>query len=202
MPTPEKLSRDTYDGTLRIRDALQLYFHANGFSADGGYNDKWVKFRVGPFYVIFPNIQSRVNAVRFHDIHHIVTGYRTNFVGEGEIGAWELGSGCSHFKTAWYLNGTAFAAGVFFSPKKFLRAYVRGLHTKNLYDARAYDDTLLSKSVTELQHELGTFQADCEPTSSERVNFYIFSLKMWFLCGLPLLLVYTVPIFLIWRFVF
>ena len=84
-----------YDDDLTLRDARRIYFDANGFGADGGYHDAWVRFDLGPLPVAFPNTPSRVRAVRFHDLHHIATGYETTTVGEGEIAAWELGGGCA-----------------------------------------------------------------------------------------------------------
>ncbi len=38
-----------------------------------------------------------VGAVRVHDVHHVVTGDGTAWIGEAEIGAWEIGSRCGDY---------------------------------------------------------------------------------------------------------
>jgi hypothetical protein len=42
---------------------------------------------VGPLAFKIPNTPSRKRAVRYHDLHHTLTGYRTDFRRECEIGA-------------------------------------------------------------------------------------------------------------------
>ena len=98
------------DGTMRA--ARARYFEANAFGADGGYDDAWVHLKVGPLPVSFPHTRERVRAVRYHDLHHVVTGYDTDLIGEFEISAWELGAGCKDFWAAWFLNLAGVAAGV------------------------------------------------------------------------------------------
>ena len=62
-----------YDPELTLSQAVKQYFVANKFGDNGGYNDRWVEVKLGPipFYVL--NTQERVRAVRFHDLHHILT---------------------------------------------------------------------------------------------------------------------------------
>ena len=72
----------TYDDALSLRDARQRYFTANGF--DGSYSERWVKLKAGPFTFGFPNAPGRVRAVKLHDLHHVVTGYATDLIGEME----------------------------------------------------------------------------------------------------------------------
>src|SRR5690349_22715918 len=97
-------SRDAYQDELSLEQARRLYFQRNGFGADGGYGARWVTVRLGPLPFSFPNSAARVRAVRYHDLHHIVTGYRTNLVGEAEIASFELASGCTRFPAAYHLN--------------------------------------------------------------------------------------------------
>src|SRR5690349_11954766 len=93
-----------YDEGLSMRAARAIYFDVNRFGADGGYGDAWVDFKLGPLPVPFPNTRARVRAVRYHDLHHVLTGYDTSTIGELEISAWELGAGCKDFAAAWQLN--------------------------------------------------------------------------------------------------
>jgi hypothetical protein len=83
-----------------LAHARDDYFRVNGFGANGGYDDAWVDFKLGPIPMPFPNTPSRKRAVRFHDLHHALTGYATDVRGEFEISAWEIGSGCAEYDDA------------------------------------------------------------------------------------------------------
>ncbi|HSO31503.1 MAG TPA: hypothetical protein VLT33_03275, partial [Labilithrix sp.] len=72
MPVP-------YPPDLTMRAARALYFENNGFGADGGYGAAWVDFKLGPLPFPFPNTPQRIDAVKFHDLHHVLTGYDTDF---------------------------------------------------------------------------------------------------------------------------
>lgn len=139
--------------TLTMAEARAAYFQLNQFGEDGGYGDRWVKVKVGPIPLWFPNTPARVRAVRFHDLHHVLTGYQTNFTGECEIAAWEIATGCGRHTAAWGLNLTGLGAGLFCAPRAVFRAFVRGRHTENLYH-RPWDDALLRRSVEGLAREL------------------------------------------------
>jgi len=152
-----------YPGSLSLRDARRGYFDANGFGDDGGYSKRWVKVKVGPAAFWFPNTQGRVQAVRYHDLHHVATGYDTDLPGEGEIGAWEIASGCRGFFAAWWLNLIAMCFGAFLAPGRIFRAFVRGRHSRNLYGER-FDEALLASSVADVRARLG-LAGDAPPTS-------------------------------------
>lgn len=117
-----------------LREARDRYFSENGFGPSGGYDDKWVDFKLGPLPFPFPNSPARVKAVRYHDLHHVITGYATNIVGEFEISAWEIAAGCKSMAAAWVLNLGGLAAGVFRCPKRTFAAFVRGRRHETLYD--------------------------------------------------------------------
>src|SRR5262245_36953711 len=90
-----------YEPMMSVLEARARYFAENSFVEDGGYSDKWVTiFKLGPLRLGFPNTAGRIAAVRYHDLHHLATGYDTDFIGEAEIAAWELGSGCEQFPAA------------------------------------------------------------------------------------------------------
>src|SRR5262249_39395650 len=114
----------TYEDAMTMLDARQRYFDANGF--DGSYSERWVKLQAGPLALYFPNAEGRRRAVRFHDLHHIATGYQTTWTGEGEIAAWEIASGCGRFVWAWMLNLGGLAIGLLIAPRAIFRAFVRG----------------------------------------------------------------------------
>ena len=141
-----------YKDTLTLEAARKKYFHYTGLN-EKGYQARWVLVELGPFPFIFPNTKSRKMAVPFHDFHHILTGYDTDLVGEGEIGAWELASGCSQYAAAFVLNTMAATTGFFLSPKRILRAFVRGRKSRNLY-GRKLTSKLMATQVGKLRQEL------------------------------------------------
>src|SRR6185436_2766095 len=110
---------------LVLRDALQLYFSQYHFK-DGGYADRWFKIKFGPVFIPLPNIKARVDAVKIHDIHHIMNEYPATWKGEAEIGAWELAGGCGRFWVGWILNAGSFFIGLFFFPKATFNAFLKG----------------------------------------------------------------------------
>lgn len=123
----------TYPETMTMREARKLYFEANGFGETGGYDDAWVDFKLGPIPMPFPNTKGRVEAVRYHDLHHLLTGYDTNFLGELEISAWELAAGCKGYGAAWALNLGGIAGGVLRAPRRVFAAFVRGRRDRTIY---------------------------------------------------------------------
>jgi hypothetical protein len=159
----------SHEATLTLRQARERYFEENGFGQDGGYSARWVRVDVGPVPVWFPNSAERVRALRFHDLHHVVTDYRTDFPGECEISAWEIAGGCTNHWAAWALNLSGMGAGLFFMPRRVARAFQRGLHTRNLYRAE-YGEALLSKSVEEMRRELGLEAPVPAPTGKDRLT--------------------------------
>ncbi len=141
-----------YSDALTVREARRLYFDANGFG-EGGYDAKWVKLKIGPLPVAFPNTAQRIRSVRLHDLHHVVTDYATDWTGEAEIGAWEIASNCRDHYAAWVLNLFAFAIGLAIAPVAVWRAFLRGRHSANLYDDD-FRESMLDERVRELRTRL------------------------------------------------
>src|SRR5690606_19170971 len=111
---------------------------------------------------------------RYHDLHHVVTGYRTDVVGEAEIGPWEVGSGCGGFAAAWVLNLYAMVLGLLWgAPGAVFRAFVRGRRTRNLYGV-PFDDALLDTPLGALRARLGLDAVGVAPPAArlgERLAF-------------------------------
>jgi hypothetical protein len=159
---------DNWDASLTLQRARAEYFQFNGFGDDGGYSDAWVDFKLGPIPFPFPNTPARIKAVRYHDLHHVLTGYQTDFIGELEISGWEVGSDCADMYAAWVLNLAGFATGMVLAPRRTFAAFVRGCRSKSLYRV-SYDDKLLARTVGDMRVELGL---DCSPgpaTMSDRI---------------------------------
>lgn len=159
----------TYDDAMSMLDARQRYFEENGF--DGSYGERWVKLKAGPIPIYFPNAEGRRRAVKLHDLHHVATGYQTNWTGEVEIGAWEIAGSCGRFAWAWFLNLQAFGIGLAIAPRALLRAYVRGRHSSNLYHQGDFRDALLERSVGDVRHALGLDRPVPAATASDVATF-------------------------------
>ena len=155
---------------MTLAEARAMYFARNGFGDDGGYTKRWVTFKLGPFPVGFPNTAGRKRAVRFHDLHHVVTAYPTTTAGEGMIGSWEIATGCRALPVAWMLNFTGFSAGLVLAPRAVYRAWVRGRHTKNLY-GDDFGDALLAETVATARARLGLDGGAPVPTLADNVSF-------------------------------
>jgi hypothetical protein len=152
---------------MMVRNARADYFAANGFT-EAHYQDRWVKIRIGPIPITFPNSASRRRALPLHDLHHVATGYPTTFTGEAEISAWELAGGCRDYWAAWLFGFAGFAYGLVIAPRRTYRAFVRGRHSTPLY-RDGWHDNLLDLTVAELERRIAT---DAKPaTWRDRLAF-------------------------------
>lgn len=148
-----------YDPQMSVREARARYFADNAFGEDGGYGASWVTLlQLGPLPLGFPNSPSRVRAVRYHDLHHLVTGYDTDMAGEAEISAFELGGGCGDLHFAWFINVLGMAWGLLLVPERTRKAFVRGANSRNLY-AHTYDEAWLDEPLGQLRARLGVDDA-------------------------------------------
>lgn len=163
----------TYEPSMTLGAARQRYFDVNGF--DGSYGERWVKLKAGPIPIWFPNAEGRRRAVRFHDLHHIVTGYQTDWTGEAEIGAYEIAGGCGPYVWAWMLNLQALAVGLFIAPRAMLRAFVRGRRAATLYHQGEFQESLLTQSVGEMRRALRLDQPPSPTTAADVAAFVAWS---------------------------
>ena len=165
------------EASLTLREGREAYFAENGLPSDGGYADNWVVIKVGSVPVfLFRNTASRKRDVPFHDLHHVLTGYPTTLVGEGEIGAWELGSDCSASPVAVLLNCQIFGMLLLLHPRRMFRAFMRGRRAGNLYGC-SHDDQLLSRSIAEMREELRVDAPIGEPKPEDRRAFWRWSAR-------------------------
>jgi len=140
--------------SLTVAEARSQYFAEAGFPPDGGYAAKFVQLaKLGPIPIGFPNSDARRKAVGLHDLHHVATGYKTDWTGEGEISAWEVASGCGRMWFAWYINLQGMVMGWLVNPGATWRAWVRGRHSKNLY-GEGISESLLCETVGSLRKRL------------------------------------------------
>lgn len=161
-----------YADAMTMREARKKYFDVNGFGDNGGYDDAWVDFKLGPIPMPFPNTKGRVRAVRYHDLHHVLTDFDTDVAGEFEISAWEIAAGCKDFGAAWALNLGGLTAGALVRcPRRTWRAFVRGRREETMY---GHDiDEMLNLTVKEARERFTplTGKAPPKPTAGDAALF-------------------------------
>ena len=159
------------DAALTVGEARTRYFADAGFPPDGGYAAKFVKLaQLGPIPLGFPNSDARRKAVGLHDLHHVATGYKTDWTGEAEISAWEIASGCGAYGFAWYINLQGMLMGWVVDPRATWRAWVRGRHSRNLYH-EGISESLLREQVDSLRARLELDRPVPAPTARDYVSY-------------------------------
>jgi hypothetical protein len=143
----------TYPETLALRDARDQYLAANGFRTED-YTAPTFTIGFWSVRVKFPNPKSRHRVIPLHDLHHVLTGYATDWIGEGEIGAWELRAGCETF-IAYFLNGGGVLIGLCISPGRVWRAFRAAKGQRTLYRDPALYEQLLQMTVGDVRERLG-----------------------------------------------
>ena len=142
------------DPSTSVRSARRDFFAHAGFGTDGGYSEPWSEADFGAVAYRVPNPSARADALRVHDLHHVLTGYGTDWRGEAEISAWELGSGgAGPVGYAWIIALWGLFTGLLVTPGRVFRAFVRGRGSRNLY-ATGVDEALLELPVGRLARRL------------------------------------------------
>lgn len=142
-----------HSDSLLLKEARDLFLASNGLSLQ---DYAAPTFSIGVFGLTlkFPNTATRKRVVPLHDLHHVLTGYETTWVGEAEIGAWELRAGCNAF-IAYFLNGGGVIIGLFLSPHRVWHAFRAAKGQRTLYfDSLPYE-RLLQVTVREARQRLG-----------------------------------------------
>jgi hypothetical protein len=161
-----------YEDRHSLREGLLQYLTQFNLG-DGGYTNRF--FKINFFWKLtltLPNISNRVQAVKFHDLHHVLTEYETGLCGEAEIGAWEIASGCGKYWAAWILNFGSIAYGIFLFPKAVFRAFIRGRHNRNLYHGKRYEQ-LLETSIGDMRNELYIYSVNPQVTARDILFFML-----------------------------
>lgn len=125
---------EIYD-PLTIEDALLTFNHQHNFGEIIGQHQQWfVGVYTGCLIVPMPNIETRHKYLKFHDLHHILTGYSVGRIGEGKVSAWELGTGSMlRSPLLGIMNLIALSTGLFLDRHAMWQAFLRGTKSKNLY---------------------------------------------------------------------
>lgn len=118
---------------MDVQTRLASYYLQSPFGKDGGVGKPTATVYAGPYLIEIPNTERRKYFIPYHDLHHIVTGYGNSRIGEGEIGAWELGTDCWQEPQAVLLNLAGMTTGLLYSPGRIYRAFLHGCNCHNLY---------------------------------------------------------------------
>lgn len=139
-----------------MRNALDAYLAENGFTTEE-YEARTVSPTFWGVTFTIPNLPSRRLAIRFHDLHHVMTGYGTDPAGEFEISAWEIRRGIGVFGMYVRLIITGGALGGFLIyPRRAWRAWKLASRGPKLPEPTlALYDSFLDLSVGELRARYG-----------------------------------------------
>jgi hypothetical protein len=141
-------------GNETVVDARRRLWTDAGFGVDGGYDEPWQEATFAGVPYAVPNSRIRADALRVHDVHHVLTGYGTDWRGESEIAAWELGSGGGgRFVYAWFIAVFGFVIGLLALPRRTFQAFRRGRVARNLY-GHADPMSVLDRDVQEVRRAL------------------------------------------------
>lgn len=139
---------------IGLGQARARFFVENDFGVDGGYDSPHQEAVLAGIPYRTPNPPARAAALRRHDLHHLLTGYSTDWLGEARISAWELGSGGpGAVFYAWTIVLWGLFTGLVGDPVGSLRAFVRGRGSDNLFGSET-DEALMQRSVAAVGRSL------------------------------------------------
>jgi hypothetical protein len=137
-----------------VLDARDRYLLESGLST-AEYTASRFSVRIGSWTLRLPNPPQRQVNVARHDLHHVATGFRTDWRAEMEISAWEVGAGLGGLWVAWLICVPFFLAGLLIAPRRTLRGYHVGRRCRSLFvDTMPYEELLLLR-VGELRERIG-----------------------------------------------
>lgn len=167
--------------TTTLRTARDRYLDKAGLSTDS-YVEDWLDVRVGPVPLRLPSPEARKRVLPLHDLHHALTGYQADWVGEAEIGAWELGSGLGRHWIGYMLDLLTLAWAPLVAPRRVWKAFVRGRNSRNFYRAPLpLDPAVLERDLQTVRREFGLAQATPAATMGDRLAFV-----GWYLAAIPM----------------
>lgn len=119
---------------MTLEDELAAFYERSGFGSQVGARPRLVPVYTGCMLVPLPNIEARRRFLKYHDLHHLITGYSIGRIGEGEVSAWELGTGSASVSPMLGLmNLIALSTGLVLEPRRMWRAFRLGCASSNLY---------------------------------------------------------------------
>ncbi len=144
---------------MTTEEALRAYLAERGFVEPDTprkdlYRGNWIKFHIWGYYVPLLPIHGFKKSFMLHDIHHVLSGYDTDWRGELEIAAWELSSGgCGWYLLYWVDRIIFMSLGLVFCPVRTVRAFRRGREHRNTF-GRNHEELLDSDFDALKRHSL------------------------------------------------
>lgn len=148
------------DPAARLRDARDVYLRENGFSMET-YTQPTFRVPFGRWTLTLPNPRARQRVIAIHDIHHVLTGYGTDLVGECEVAAWEVRSGMGRNWFAWYICLGTSLLGLLRCPARTATAFRAGAGCRSLLNLSALPAALLETTVAEARRRQGIPERGC-----------------------------------------
>lgn len=136
-----------------VREGLAGYLAENSFEVRE-YTAPTFRLKLLGRYFDVPNTRDRQWAIPLHDLHHVATGYGTDFAGEAEIAAWELRGGCRTW-VVYYLNLVALSLGLAVAPTRVFASLRAARSARALYRQPLRYEEALSLTIGELRERLG-----------------------------------------------
>ncbi|MBB1520865.1 hypothetical protein [Aquipseudomonas guryensis] len=159
---------------MTLKEELAAFYHRCGFADTADRQACTVPVYTGCLLVPLPNIETRHRYLKYHDLHHVATGYSTGRIGEGEVSAWELGTGSMfHSPLLGTMNLIALSTGLVLEPKRMWRAFRRGCRSRNLYPQtmRTKIDSEYWPDLPALRQELLESRRDPLPSALRSIEF-------------------------------
>ena len=142
-----------YSDDLTLHEARDRFLSSNGFRVED-YSAPTYTLRIWRLSLRLPNTKAHQWATPLHDLHHILTGYGTDWIGEAETAAWELRAGCRTLDV-YCLDIAGVIIGLFVSPTRVWRAFVRAKGHRTLYRDPVIRESVLQMTVGEVRARLG-----------------------------------------------
>ncbi len=140
---------------ISVREARDAYLTENGFGIEQ-YDSDSVTANFWGIRVPVPNPPSRKLAIRYHDLHHVMTGYGTDPTGEAEVSVWEVRRGIRVF--AFYVRLlvlTGLFLGLFHSPRAVRTAWKASKGNPLPKPTMDHYESLLELTLGDLRREYG-----------------------------------------------
>lgn len=169
---------------MTLQDELASFYARSGFGDLVGARPLTVPVYTGCMLVPLPNIETRRRFLKYHDLHHLVTGYSVGRIGEGEISAWELGTGSAFVSPMLgMMNLIALSTGIVLEPRRMWRAFRRGCASRNLYPGavRAAVDSGRWPDIAALRRDILEVRHPALPASVRAIEFALY-------CGIAMLI--------------
>lgn len=138
---------------MLVKEALREYLDENGFKIEEYTKDTFRLKMFGRYFEV-RNSKDRQWAIARHDLHHMATGYGTDWVGEAEIGVWELRGGCKT-PVVYALNIAAVLIGLVIAPLRMIKAYQDARGAQTMYYCDVSYEQAMELTVGQLREKLG-----------------------------------------------